>query len=261
MVILAFCKNSHSPGSETGNPQMCPSLMISCVQFCLSPSETVRFIELDSEHERNTYLEHLVKEKSLPITLNNKRGTVPFCDICFLIKPDRTHHCSSCEKCVPKMDHHCPWINNCVGYHNQKYFLLFLFHAICYCILCFLSTLGFFIYFVHNQIDFDLNGMHVFFLFVISLVFAIALFALLLFQLALLFGNSSTLEHFRSPNFRDSTVHTTFNLGFKSNFVQVFGTRPLLWLIPIRTSQGDGFSFPVRTAGGDGSRAPLLYSV
>ncbi|KAA0201252.1 Palmitoyltransferase [Fasciolopsis buskii] len=204
-------------------------------QYCLSASETVRFIELDSEPARTEYLEQLVQQKRLPITLNNKRGTVPFCDICFLIKPDRTHHCSSCEKCVPKMDHHCPWINNCVGYHNQKYFLLFLFHAICYCSLSFLSTLGFFIKFVHNQIDFTVDGMHVFFLFIISLVFAIALLALLLFQMTLLFGNSSTLEHFRSPNFRDSAVRQTFSLGFKANFVQVFGSRPLYWLIPIYT--------------------------
>ena len=72
---------------------------------------------------------------------------IRFCEKCQLIKPDRAHHCSVCSTCVLKMDHHCPWVNNCVGFHNYKFFMLFLAYALLYCIFITATSLQYLIRF------------------------------------------------------------------------------------------------------------------
>jgi len=56
------------------------------------------------------------------------------CSKCQAPKPPRAHHCSICNRCIMKMDHHCPWVNNCVGFHNYRYFCLFLLYLSACCV-------------------------------------------------------------------------------------------------------------------------------
>jgi hypothetical protein len=59
-------------------------------------------------------------------------ATAQPCMVCAAYKPDRTHHCSVCGCCILRYDHHCPWMATCIGYHNMKFFLLFLFYSALY---------------------------------------------------------------------------------------------------------------------------------
>lgn len=74
----------------------------------------------------------------IPIT---EEMTVKACQRCQSQKPIDAHHCRTCQRCIIRLDHHCPWVNNCVGYLNQKHFVLFLFWTGVTCLWCFI-TLG-----------------------------------------------------------------------------------------------------------------------
>lgn len=53
-----------------------------------------------------------------------------WCAKCEHYKIWSSHHCSVCQKCVVRMDHHCPWLMTCIGYHNHRYFILFMFYIL-----------------------------------------------------------------------------------------------------------------------------------
>ncbi|KFD46231.1 DHHC zinc finger domain protein [Trichuris suis] len=53
-----------------------------------------------------------------------------FCSACQATVPKLCHHCPLCNYCVFKRDHHCFFMGGCVGFGNQRHFIVFLFWAL-----------------------------------------------------------------------------------------------------------------------------------
>ena len=64
-----------------------------------------------------------------------KRGW-GYCAVCQLDRPPRAHHCKVCRKCTLKRDHHCFIVGACIGYYNQRYFVVFCFYLMMYSGIC-----------------------------------------------------------------------------------------------------------------------------
>merc|ERR1711976_855735 len=51
-----------------------------------------------------------------------------YCVICKMNAPPRAHHCTLCDRCILKRDHHCYMSGVCIGYYNQRYFIVLNFY-------------------------------------------------------------------------------------------------------------------------------------
>ncbi|XP_031816657.1 palmitoyltransferase ZDHHC20 isoform X1 [Sarcophilus harrisii] len=232
-------------------PPVCPSK-----EFFLSQSDEEHYEKEERPEVQQEILKRVAKE--LPVYTMTSTKLIRYCEKCQLIKPDRCHHCSVCNKCVLKMDHHCPWVNNCVGFSNYKYFLLFLFYSLVYCILVTTTVLEYFIKFwtlcrrksAENCPKTNLRNtraqFHVLFLFFVATMFFISILSLFCYHLWLVGKNRTTIEAFRAPVFLNGPDKNGFSLGWSKNWRQVFGDEKKYWLFPIFTSLGDGVHFPTR---------------
>ncbi|KAH6935307.1 hypothetical protein HPB50_005059 [Hyalomma asiaticum] len=235
-LLLIMCLWSYTKTMTTAIPDVPPA-------YLLSVGEQQALANCRSERTRRGLLEMLASERGI-ITIGPD-GCARYCQMCQLLKPDRCHHCSACQRCIVKMDHHCPWFNNCICFNTYKFFLLTLFYAVALCVYS-VATLA--AYSVASWSDASLlksYGFHLGFIVLVGSSLAVGLGTFLAMHLSMVSKNETTLEGLRNEVFQE--YGDSFDLGSRyDNFVQVFGPRRSLWMVPVFTSVGDGVRFPTR---------------
>lgn len=155
---------------------------------------------------------------------------IRYCRKCDQFKPPRCHHCSVCGRCILKMDHHCIWVVNCVGALNYKYFLLFLFYTFLETALVTVSLLPYFMaFFTDEEISGPATTLVVSFVtFVLNLAFVLSILGFMIMHISFVAANTTTIEACETK----TTLKWHYDLGWRKNFEQVFGTDKWYWFIP-----------------------------
>eukprot|EP00029_Vermamoeba_vermiformis_P006529 TRINITY_DN2585_c0_g1_i1.p1 TRINITY_DN2585_c0_g1~~TRINITY_DN2585_c0_g1_i1.p1 ORF type:complete len:288 (-),score=-0.74 TRINITY_DN2585_c0_g1_i1:38-901(-) len=205
-----------------------------------------------SEEELATVISQATTEElSLRETFDK---AIRYCAKCKKFKPPRTHHCQYCKRCVVRMDHHCSWIDNCIGHGNLKAFLLFLLSAST--ALLTLSTM-YILSFIQVFWFGSVHNPYTLFHWILFFLSFGALFLTTIFvaftchdNWALALTNQTTIE-LSAIGWAESACKSKgerfvfpYDKGPWRNFIEVFGANPLLWLIPIETSNTDGLHYP-----------------
>ncbi|XP_057778567.1 probable protein S-acyltransferase 12 [Salvia miltiorrhiza] len=186
-------------------------------------------------------------------SLSSEEPAPQFCNRCHNGKPPRSHHCSVCERCVLKMDHHCIWVVNCVGARNYKFFLLFLLYTFLETMLDTLVLLpGFISFFRQAEHHSSSPGKLAitFLAFVLNLAFVLSLLCFVVMHISLLLSNTTSVE----VHEKKKGMPWKYDLGWRKNIEQVFGTRKVFWLFPVfpkeeleRVPALEGLDYPTRS--------------
>ena len=142
------------------------------------------------------------------------------------------------------MDHHCPWVGNCVGIHNHKYFLNFLFNAMAGCLTVAITMI--YTYCTESLRKFDKNTNNsVVIMLSSALVFSLS--GLLGLHSYLIVTNKSTLEMEQlsggNPFNRTKEVDVVGGLtrektDYEANVEDVLGKNHRYWCWPFEPSGG-----------------------
>ena len=173
----------------------------------------------------------------IAIGINPPRDFSPvaFCSVCMSWKPPRAHHSRMVGRCVFRMDHACKWINNIVGYSNQKFFILLLLYSVSLAAWNAFISLGFAFVYCFAGSCASITPLHLI-LFSINVVGGIILKGYLSEQVEFMESNVTLIETFQNCRGRSDGVDV---------FRQIFGSNPLLWLLPISTTEPPDYTEPV----------------
>ncbi|XP_053625709.1 probable palmitoyltransferase ZDHHC24 [Plodia interpunctella] len=178
------------------------------------------------------------------------------CSVCECLCPPRSWHCNICNICILKRDHHCTFFACCIGYFNFRYFIYFtLYTFICNTYSLYYNVKYFAPFFVWNNgiviLKFVFPLINIFFgfgyetmgVFLIVLNFLVAAITGFLF----IFHLNNVLKGRVSPEIKRG-VKGMVNKGWKSNLIEVFGSRwYLTWLAAFINSPlpGNGLEWVV----------------
>uniref|UniRef100_A0A0N5BHU2 Palmitoyltransferase n=1 Tax=Strongyloides papillosus TaxID=174720 RepID=A0A0N5BHU2_STREA len=240
MYLWSFLRVVASKNKQIPNEYKFPPQIRDAYDNATSP---VKFEEVAKTH---------VLRNDLPVQNRLRNGSFRYCHKCMIVKPDRTHHCSSCDQCIVKFDHHCPWVNNCVMFTNYKYFLLFLIYGTLLHTILSVNNIESVIDYAGNKDTKEYRHVDSIIILCFTVNFILnfgslaATLTMLLWHLTLVGRNLTTNESYRSPIFLFGADKKAYNISILHNYREVFGSKKLLWFIPVWTSKGDGFIFKQR---------------
>lgn len=216
-------------------------------------------------------------------TLKDNGFSYRYCVKCSVWKPDRCHHCSVCEKCILRMDHHCPWFATCIGFHNQKFFIQFLFYVTVYSFFVFIMALTIlWTFFTDEEYSKEFLSLHLVFLTVLGFVIFLSVGVFSCFLIYLILVNKTTIEfqekasnyrglHFSLNNSSSSyNPPNIFDLGYVYNWTSVMGPNWITWLFPVSVTNrsiyslsNNGINFDINRAAYEDwySNAKLQYQL
>lgn len=143
------------------------------------------------------------------------------------------------------MDHHCPVLNVCVGWANQKQFMLLILYGSLQTGFAGVTGLVRLVSLRHVLETSEQVGLGV--LAGVGLYLSISLLAFAVMQFLLIAANRTYIESLSDSvaSKESSPIHLFRSTSRLENVGQVFGSSIVLALLPIPSSPGDGHSYPV----------------